>query len=70
MSLQVGQLILDKYGRLGMIVEIDLYTETGDGMIEVEWLSPRHGSMLIQPYKAEEQRFNFLCFRNRILGQE
>ena len=65
--LQIGQLILDKYGRLGMITDIENYCEAGDGMVEIEWLNPRHGKMLFQQHKIEELRRNFVFFREKIL---
>ena len=60
--LAVGQLILDKYGRLAIIIDIDGYNST----VEVEWLNPRHGRMLFQMHKIEELRRNYLFLRERM----
>lgn len=64
LPLAVGQLILDKYGRLGIIVVIQ--TDTKEALIEIEWLNPKHGKMLCQSHKAEELRQNYLFLRERI----
>lgn len=60
--LAVGQLTLDKYGRLAIIIDIDGY----NNMVEIEWLNPRHGRMLCQTHKAEELRRNYLFLRERM----
>ena len=65
-GLAIGQLMLDKYGRLAIITDIQNFNETLEGMIEIEWLNPRHGRMLLQMHKAEELRRNYLFLRERM----
>lgn len=60
---------MDRYGRLGMIVEIEVDFGVNP-MVEIEWLAPRHGSMLFQLYKVEELRNNYLFYRQRVLASE
>lgn len=59
----VGQLLLDKYGRLGMIIEVGHISEYGDETVQIEWLIPPHGRMLIQTHKLDELRLNYLVYR-------
>ena len=69
MPVAIGHLVMDKYGRLGIVtaIEVDFVSEP---MVEIEWLAPRHGSMLFQLYKVEELRHNYLLFRYRTVTNE
>lgn len=69
-DLSIGNLLLDKYGRLGYVINILCYEDTGETMYEIEWLRPQHGKMLVQPHKADEWRRNFLFLKNRFLNDE
>ena len=45
MPVAIGHLVMDKYGRLGIVtaIEVDFVSEP---MVEIEWLAPRHGSKI------------------------
>jgi hypothetical protein len=69
LAIGIGQLVMDKYGRLGIITAIVL-DDPNCPMVEIQWLIPRHGSMLFQLYKVEELRSNYLLFRQRVLTSD
>ena len=68
-QLQVGQLILDKYGRLAMIIAIDLEPPPeAESLLEIEWLNLKHGKTLMLKSKVYELRQNFISFRSLLIN--
>lgn len=65
-AITIGQLLLDKYGRLGIIISLQERVDGDEESVEIEWLVPRHGKMLMPTYKAEELRINYLAYRKWI----